>query len=129
MCVNPFTYNVTGVSEPPCSGVGPPLTTTLPTDPTTPTDVRLPLMVMPIHYDLMLKPDIYTGNSDTFSFSGDVSITITCMKATDVITLHINKLDIAQSDVTLAESGPNVNSWTEDKDRQFMKVLREWLLE
>ena len=103
------------------------MTTTMP--PATampPTDVRLPLNVIPVHYELMLRPDIYTGDNTTFSFSGDVTITITCMKATDVITLHINKLEIQQSDVTLSGMGgstaPSVTRWSNDTSRQFMKV-------
>ena len=37
-------------------------------------DVRIPLDVYPLHYNLELKPDIYTGNPDTFRFDGRVEI-------------------------------------------------------
>lgn len=101
--------------------------------PTTPSvkpkvlDVRLPLTLDPIYYDLELQPYMYSGNRDEFSFRGFVRIVVKCVRATDNVTLHINKLTIKEGSLTFSSesptsSDPAYTSWEEDKERQFLVV-------
>ncbi|XP_064646003.1 aminopeptidase N-like isoform X2 [Lineus longissimus] len=87
------------------------------------TDIRLPDTLVPVHYDLELTPDIYGTDPKTFRFQGKVKIIMTCKKPTDVVKLHINKLDIVDNSIKfVSESGgaaPGYKSWSHDKDRQF----------
>ena len=117
-----------GLNTPPCPGPAS-LTTSRPSDVKKDkdelTDVRLPLKVIPSRYDVTIKPDIYTGNTNTFVFSGNVSIMINCKQPTDVITLHIHDLEIDEIQLlnkTTTEAIPTVRDWSEDKKRQFLKV-------
>ncbi|KAK7497860.1 hypothetical protein BaRGS_00010994 [Batillaria attramentaria] len=91
------------------------------------TDVRLPLSLDPVYYDVELQPFMYGGNPGAFSFRGFVRIVLKCLTATDNVTLHINKLNIANDTIRFSaesptSSDPVYTSWTEDKVRQFMIV-------
>ena len=87
---------------------------------------RLPLKVNPLHYNLELTPDIYCDDPMKFTLIGHVSIIIKCAVATDVITLHINKLEI-DGDIRLFADSPSarvpkVTGWEKDSIGQFLKV-------
>ncbi|KAL8559955.1 hypothetical protein ACOMHN_041426 [Nucella lapillus] len=90
-------------------------------------DVRLPSSLYPLHYDIQLQPFMYRGSPDEFSFRGYVRIVLDCRQATNVITLHVNKLSIVDQSVTLTPESPTsarpvVTSWQEDKERQFLEI-------
>jgi aminopeptidase N len=123
-----FVYLSTFLRFPalPChstSATGAPTTATGTTDKPKVTDIRLPDTLVPVNYDLELRPDIYGSDPKSFRFYGKVRIQMACKKPTDVIKLHINKLDIVDSSIKFGhQSGgasPNYKSWSHDKERQF----------
>ena len=98
-----------------------------PIEPPEPIDVRLPLNVYPLHYNLELKPDFYGPDPEAFSFEGKVEVFVECRVATNRIVLHVNKLTIEEGTVRLEKMGadgnvPDVVSWEEDKVRQFLII-------
>lgn len=79
-------------------------------------DYRLPNTLKPIHYDLYLFPNIETGE-----FSGQETITITVLEATDKIVLHSLNLNI--SSYSLQNTGSNTLEIQEvsfDSVREFL---------
>ncbi|XP_021377931.1 uncharacterized protein LOC110466016 isoform X1 [Mizuhopecten yessoensis] len=90
-------------------------------------DVRLPRSVIPKHYELELKPDMYGVDPSTFRFYGNVKIHVDCTVSTDNITLHINKLKIKETSVKVTEEGQGQRSISVsrigyDEERQFLIV-------
>ncbi|XP_053152087.1 leucyl-cystinyl aminopeptidase isoform X2 [Hemicordylus capensis] len=61
-------------------------------------NIRLPNTVMPIHYDIVLHP-----NLTTMIFSGSVQITVKVLQSSQYIILHSSKLNITKA--TLASPG------------------------
>lgn len=61
---------------------------------------RLPGNILPEHY--ILEIITHLGDPD-FSFAGNVWIKIRCIKPTNSVILHSNKLNITDDDVTLKE--------------------------
>ena len=51
-------------------------------------DYRLPETLEPYFYTLYLKPDIYTGSPETFTFTGKVVMNFTCLKSTKEIVVN-----------------------------------------
>ncbi|KAK3094386.1 hypothetical protein FSP39_001064 [Pinctada imbricata] len=74
------------------------MTTTAPADTAS---ARLPFNLIPSHYDITLRPDIFTGNPANFSKTGHVSIHFRCENETDTITLHVNGLVVDENTVQL----------------------------
>ena len=88
---------------------------------------RLPLDLIPIHYDVDIKADIYTGNPKNFSKSGHVRIHFECKNATDMITLHISGLTVTDGTIKLfmadgVTPGPGIGNHTIDSRRQFLLI-------
>lgn len=89
-----------------------PSTTTTPTVITTPPggrDVRLPLNLYPVLYELELQPFIYETNPTDFYFSGTVTIEMECRQSTNEIVLHSNQLNITKSSVRIEPIAPGQN--------------------
>jgi aminopeptidase N len=89
------------------------------------TDVRLPRSNIPTLYNIELKPDIYSSDPSKFKFYGHIKISIDCMEASTNITMHKNKLSVAN--ITVANQNgnsgaPRVVRQSEDKDRQFLII-------
>ncbi|XP_032306948.1 glutamyl aminopeptidase [Drosophila ananassae] len=79
-------------------------------------DYRLPSTLKPNHYDLYLFPNIETGE-----FSGQETIKITVLEATDKITLH--SLNLKISSYSLQNTGSNTLAIQEvsfDSVREFL---------
>ncbi|XP_042561175.1 leucyl-cystinyl aminopeptidase-like isoform X1 [Clupea harengus] len=55
-------------------------------------DLRLPGVVVPVHYDILLHP-----NLTTMTFQGTVSITMTLQQDTDKLILHSSNLKISRA--------------------------------
>ncbi|NXG47212.1 AMPQ Aminopeptidase, partial [Psilopogon haemacephalus] len=53
---------------------------------------RLPLHLVPLHYDLELWPRVRPGQAGPFAFSGQVNITVRCRQDTNVVILHSSGL-------------------------------------
>lgn len=69
-------------------------------------DLRLPVMVVPTHYDILLHP-----NLTTMTFQGSVSITMVPQEDTDKLVLHSSDLKISRAtlqgvEVKLSEYKP-----------------------
>lgn len=76
-------------------------------------DYRLPTALLPLHYKILLHPDLKTGQ-----FVGQETITIKVIEATKQIILHSNRLTITNvSVVDLA-----VGRWKLDSDLQFLII-------
>ncbi|KAL4216762.1 hypothetical protein ACF0H5_024485 [Mactra antiquata] len=89
-------------------------------------DVRLPNDMEPLLYTVEIQPHIYDENPAKFFFNGSVSIKLHCVKNTNKITLHTNKLDIT-GDIEVYEENDPIESLYEshsfDLDRQFLVVM------
>lgn len=73
----------------------------------------MPTALLPLHYKILLHPDLKTGQ-----FVGQETITIKVIEATKQIILHSNRLTITNvSVVDLA-----VGRWKLDSDLQFLII-------
>ena len=74
--------------------------------------IRLPKNVVPIQYDLQLKPDLYN-----FTFEGIDTITLNILKDTKIIKLHSKELDIETAEILVKKNKIFAEiSYEEDKD-------------
>jgi len=80
---------------------------------------RLPKDLMPSHYKLSIRPDIYGGDPSKFGFSGSVIISFECKKTTNKIILHTRKL-------TLDEDSIKVSRAEGEGDNYEVGKLPEW---
>lgn len=76
-------------------------------------DYRLPTALSPTHYELLLHPELDTGN-----FTGQETITINVIEATKQIILHSHKLTLTSVYV----SNLVVESWELDTVREFLII-------
>lgn len=86
---------------------------------------RLPTSLLPVHYTVILRPDLYSKVAADFSTPGYVKISINCTEETNNITLHINKITYDNSTIKVfhADGNPvNINMVTENKQLQFLIV-------
>lgn len=92
--------------------------------PTTVTDIRLPTDLEPVLYNVELKPNMYDGPVDQFTFDGYVAIHLLVKNPTDKITLHMADLTLDNSSITLdssfGSSAPRIMSYDIDMERQFV---------
>ena len=56
--------------------------------------MRLPKWLIPVHYDIEMKPDIYRSDPEDFTNTGKVMIHMECKEPTKTVTIHINKLTV-----------------------------------
>ncbi len=65
---------------------------------------RLPKHVVPRHYVLYIKPRLSEDTSDpeALRVPGNVQITLECLTATKVITLHADDMEVYSSTVTVS---------------------------
>nr|XP_032809634.1 aminopeptidase Ey-like [Petromyzon marinus] len=104
-----------------------PSTTTAPPYPPGPwNEYRLPRSVIPTHYEVELKPELYKQPDGLYIFSGQVNITMICKEQTDVILIHSNKLNYSDND-NISLSGQNgpmaVNTWLATKTEYLVVQL------
>lgn len=76
-------------------------------------DYRLPTSLLPKHYEILLHPELDTGN-----FTGQEVITIEVIEATKQIILHSHKLSLTSVFI----SNRNVDSFELDTVREFLIV-------
>ena len=93
-------------------------------------DYRLPGSLIPYHYKLHLRPDIYTGDPSTFTFSGSVQISLQCVEDTDRIVVNYDDLEISEPSITVLEhsQGANVDSLSvrnteREHERQMYNIV------
>ena len=74
---------------------------------------------------MRLQPYIYGTDPSAFYFTGSVTIDVECISVTNVITLHVDRLEIAQSDVSVRQMGGNavtVDDITYDAEPHFYNI-------
>ncbi|KAL5019590.1 hypothetical protein ScPMuIL_002482 [Solemya velum] len=84
-------------------------------------DVRLPSSIVPVLYQVRLRPNMYGTDPKTFNFTGSVRIEVECKQATDNVTLHMNGLDVLGKSIVVSGNGRNFSVVPEtDEKRQFL---------
>ena len=63
-------------------------------------ELRLTGAMVPSHYDIELRPDIYDPDGD-FLFWGKVAITMKSHKTTNELILHIHELHITSDTIVV----------------------------
>lgn len=99
------------------------------TPPPVSVDFRLPNDVIPLEYDVTIKPNMFNGNPDSFSFEGNVKIKIECKTPTNKVILHGNMLTISNVKFgAIADSKRTLPVPEFDPQRQFLTFrLNEFL--
>ncbi|KAL3885283.1 hypothetical protein ACJMK2_025367 [Sinanodonta woodiana] len=85
--------------------------------------VRLPLSLIPLHYNLEITPHIY-GSKEDFSFDGFVRIKVLCKEKRDIIWLHSKSLKHKEIRITDGEDRIiPVISWDLEAKREFLIIM------
>ncbi|KAK3769904.1 hypothetical protein RRG08_048116 [Elysia crispata] len=92
------------------------------------TDVRLPDTVMPIHYDVELTPMFFASDPKDFTYSGETTLIVECMKPTDRISVHAKDIVIDQSTISVQgvvpnKADPSFLNMEIDEDREFIILV------
>ena len=93
--------------------------------PTASPSYRLPTSLLPVHYTVRLRPDLYSKIPANFSTPGSVKILMNCTENTNNITLHINKITYDNSSVKVFDSDGKtltVSMISENKELQFLII-------
>ncbi|XP_022293298.2 aminopeptidase N-like [Crassostrea virginica] len=93
--------------------------------PTASPSYRLPTSLLPVHYTVRLRPDLYSKIPANFSTPGSVKILMNCTENTNNITLHINKITYDNSTVKVFDSDGKtltVSMISENKELQFLII-------
>jgi aminopeptidase N len=91
-------------------------------------DGRLPRRVFPTHYNLELKPDIFTAPEPPFELTGSVNIYITCELTTDHVVLNAKDLEyslvaiIADPKSPVGTPSPILDTWSYDPSAEFLTL-------
>ena len=67
-------------------------------------DYRLPIDILPYHYDLLVKVQLINTVGNSFPYDGELTLELTCFKGTSSLIFHIEKLDIDNSTISLKSS-------------------------
>lgn len=80
------------------SGPGGPATSEPPSMPSTPKEpwhrYRLPDALRPVSYNVSLWPRLQPNRDEVYVFTGNSSVVFRCVKETDLILIHSNKLNL-----------------------------------
>jgi aminopeptidase N len=94
---------------------------------------RLPIELVPINYNLELRPDIYTG-SPPFLFGGSVDIRFRCVDVTGIVYLNSVGLVIESVNISIAADSPVTGPdpipirWELDDGLEFFKLFLDDVL-
>ncbi|MEI8174814.1 MAG: M1 family peptidase, partial [bacterium] len=87
-------------------------------------NIRLSKNVVPIEYDIQLKPDL-----DNFTFEGVETITLSTLKSTKTLTLHSKEIEIETAEVELSQNKIfakiSYNETNETATFTFPKVIQK----
>uniref|UniRef100_A0A3B3Z7P7 Aminopeptidase n=1 Tax=Periophthalmus magnuspinnatus TaxID=409849 RepID=A0A3B3Z7P7_9GOBI len=125
------------------SGHGQTDNTSTPTIPTTPSTekepwdrYRLPDSLLPLSYNVTLWPRLEPNEDGLYIFTGHSYVVFKCVKATDLVIIHCNKLNLTSFDGHLAvltaehHSAPAIErSWLVPKTHYLVLQLRNALTE
>lgn len=81
-------------------------------------NVRLTKNVVPIKYEIQLRPDL-----DNFTFSGIETITLSVLKKTKILTLHSKEIEINTGDISIGNNKMFATKITYDKKRETATFL------
>ncbi|XP_044046067.1 aminopeptidase Ey-like [Siniperca chuatsi] len=107
------------------STTGPSTTTPIPTTPSTPKEpwqrYRLPDSLAPVSYNVTLWPRLEPNADGLYIFTGNSTVVFRCVKETDLIIIHSNKLKLTTFDGHFAklrglngDTAPSLkNTWLE----------------
>ncbi|KAI4800388.1 hypothetical protein KUCAC02_013271 [Chaenocephalus aceratus] len=88
----------------PTSTAPPPIITTTPSTPKEPWDYyRLPESLSPVSYNVTLRPRLKPDANGLYIFTGESTVVFRCVKETDLIIIHSNKLNLTKFDEFLAK--------------------------
>ena len=91
-------------------------------------DYRLSRSVIPSFYSIELFPDLYSGDPSKFTFTGSVTIQMTCTENTSNFTLNSRQLEIDEKSVKIESLdkvivGPVFLSLSYDADSQLVTFV------
>ena len=94
-----------------------------------PAEIRLKTDLVPIHYDVTVRPDLYGNDPSMFSLSGTVNIALTVTKSTNMITVHYKLLIIDKSSIVVKKKGLSdivtVTSANYEDEKDFYHITLE----
>lgn len=113
----------------------PEVTTTEPT-PTTPpitSDVLLPGHLIPYHYNVVLRPNLYASRPEDFTLEGSVEIFVTCIESANNATIHIQNLNVTAHSINVTELQSNAqvnvhNFSIDESERHFLTMIADNLV-
>jgi len=87
-------------------------------------ELSLPTSILPLHYDLSLRPHFTGSYPASFYFNGTVLITFTVTHATSSITLHAKYLNITRASINVTSSNEvlTVRDVTSDTRLEFFTI-------
>ncbi|XP_067104988.1 aminopeptidase N-like [Osmerus mordax] len=111
-------------------------TSTTPTTPKEPWDhYRLPVSLAPVSYNVTLWPRLQTNSDGLYIFTGHSAVVFKCVKETDLILIHSNKLNLTMFEGHHAKltgidgaTAPNLmKTWLEEKTQYLVVQLNSKL--
>lgn len=83
---------------------------------------RLPNTLVPIHYNIQLKPNIYQDDPADFGLEGFSEVILKCAIPTDLVVIHL--LDLLIKHIEIESEPPSIFivNKTEDKATQFLNI-------
>lgn len=105
-----------------------------PTMPPITTEVLLPTSLIPSHYDVVLRPNLYEDRPEDFSLHGSMEVILYCNISTDKITVHIQNLNVTKDNIVVKHSSNNSqikvhNCSIDESERHFLTIMLEQSLE
>ncbi|XP_062327758.1 aminopeptidase Ey-like [Osmerus eperlanus] len=125
--------------EPTNGEVTPTTTASTPTTPTTPKEpwdhYRLPVSLAPVSYNVTLWPRLQKNPDGLYIFTGHSAVVFKCVKETDLILIHSNKLNLTLFEGHHAKltgidgaTAPNLmKTWLEEKTQYLVVQLNSKL--
>ena len=87
---------------------------------------RLPTHVIPVHYDIIIKPNIYITKP---FIEGNITIDVLCQNTTQNIIFHGKKLKIIHMSIKTMEFGDEVHDkYLSIENLKFLKTYEEILV-
>lgn len=102
------------------------------TTPSTPKEpwqqYRLPDSLAPVSYDVLLWPHLEPNENGMYVFHGNSTVTFTCVKETDLIIIHSNKLNLTTFDGHHATLTGLDGATAPTMDKTWLEVPTQYLV-
>lgn len=103
-------------------------TTEAPTkDPSITDDVLLPTSLEPVHYNVVLRPNLYGDDPKHFTLNGSVRIYFKCIESTKNITIHIQNLNVTGGSIDVRDmtnQNISLHNFTRDDSARHFLIIR-----